>query len=142
RGNGQRGASAAGRRQALTSFGARPRNTPASERRCDRRSLPGGAQGWRVRSRVADGQDLPQVAVGILPVHVLPAEPTVDLHVVGPARRAPVRDARGPDAGEDRVELFVAHSEAHVLALHLLAIGEVEGEVRVDEDGAEVALRL
>src|SRR5262249_46300195 len=78
--------------------------------------------------RVAAGGSLPQVAVGVLPVEVLAAQPRVDLHIVVAARVAPVRDPASLDAIEDRVELGVAHREAVVVALERAVIGKIEGE--------------
>ncbi len=80
--------------------------------------------------------------VPVLPVEVLSAEPSVDLHVGLSERGAPVRDVRRLDAAEDRVEFGVAHAEAVVMALDVRSIGEVEGERVVDIDRRERPLRL
>jgi len=54
-------------------------------------------------------------------------------------RAATVRDARGLDASEDRVELGVRHAEAEVMVLEALAVGEIERQTVIDEDGHELA---
>src|SRR5262249_26568116 len=94
------------------------RQAPAWCQGAARRML-GAGQRRRIDPRVADGEDLPEVTVGILPVEVLAAEAPVDLHVGLAERGAAVRDARRLDAAEDRVELGVAHVEAVVVALEL-----------------------
>src|SRR5262245_14425255 len=107
---------------------------------------PGLRRGGRSRRRalgprVAHGQDLPEMAVGVLPVYAPAAEPLVDPHVGRAARRAAVRDPAPLKTPEDRVERHVGHAEAVVMALEALARGEVEGQTRVDEDRGEGALR-
>jgi hypothetical protein len=60
-------------------------------------------EGWRVAPGIADGEDLPEVAVGVLPVEVLPAQARVDLHVVLAARVAAVLDPGVLDAPDELV---------------------------------------
>src|SRR5438094_5719845 len=103
--------------------------------------LAGPDDRWRVGARVADGQDLPQMTVRVLPVDVLAAQARVDRHVIRAARLAPVRNAGALEPGEDRVELRVADPEAYVQPLDLLAAGEVERRAVVEVDGREVAVR-
>src|SRR5215467_15205077 len=77
-------------------------------------------------TRVADGENLPEVAVAVLPVDVLAAEATVDQHVVLAARPAPVREPGRLDAAEDRVEVGLSDAEAEMVTLELVAIREIE----------------
>src|SRR5262245_12139517 len=111
-----------------------------------KRGRPSGRRGRgerrRVGPRVTDGEHLPQVAVCVLPVDVLAAEAPVDLHVVIAAGPAPVGEARPLDAGEDRVKVGVADTEAQMIALELSAIGEVEGQGFVDVDRRELPAAL
>src|SRR5205823_2776595 len=88
---------------------------------------------------VADGEHLPDMAFGLVPVDVLPAEAGVDFHVVRTVRLAAVLEPRRLDAAEDLVELLIAHVEAVVRGLELLPIAEVEGQRLVDVDGREMA---
>src|SRR4029453_10528230 len=111
------------------------------------RGRRGGAAGGRFGrlrrgSGVADGQDLPEVTVRVVPVQVPSTETRVDLHVVLTARVAAVRDSTCPDTAEDRVEGLVADTEAEGLALELVPMGEVERQGAVDVDRGEAALRL
>src|SRR5260370_14325061 len=105
-------------------------------------STRGRAHRRRIGPGVADREDLPEMPVCVLPVQVLAAEATVDLLVVVPARGAAVRDALRLDPAEDRVEIALAHSKAHVQALDALSTGEVEGERLVDVDRTEATLRF
>src|SRR6185369_10077381 len=82
------------------------------------------------------------MTVRVLPVEILAAEPTVDLHVGLPERGAPVRGPGRLEAAEDRVELGVAHAETVVVALEGMPVREVEGERLVDIDRREGALCL
>ena len=79
------------------------------------------------------------MAVAVLPVDVLAAEARVDLHVVLAPGPAAVLDSGPLEPGEDRVEVGVADAEAKMIALELLAIGEVHGQGVVDVDRREVA---
>src|SRR5262245_22901104 len=79
------------------------------------------------------------MAVSVLPVDVLPAQPPVDLHVVLAAGTAPVGKPRPLDAREDRLEVGVADAEAKVIALELVAIGEVEGQRPVHVNRRELS---
>src|SRR5262245_41123539 len=90
--------------------------------------------------RVAHRQGLPYVPVGFVPVHDATPVLRVDLHVDGTVWGTSIRDAAGPDAFHDAVELGVAHAKAIVLdgegAIRLV---EVEREALVHIDGAERA---
>src|SRR5262249_44174852 len=97
------------------------------------------SDGRSIGTSVGDGENLPEMSVAVFPVDVLAAEAMVDQHVVLSARAAPVREARGLDAAEDRVEVGVADAEAEVVALELLAVGEVEGQRLVDVDWRDLA---
>src|SRR5262249_20014368 len=120
-----------------------PSRTP--RRRADSASaLSSASNSYRrsIGTSVRDGENLPEMSVAVFPVDVLAAEATVDQHVVLAARAAPVRESRGLDAAEDRVEVGVAHAEAQMVALELLAVGEVEGQRLIDVDRRELAPRL
>src|SRR5262249_45631728 len=97
------------------------------------------SDGRSIGTSVGDGENLPEMSVAVFPVDVLAAEATVDQHVVLSARVAPVREARGLDAAEDRVEVGLADAEAEVVTLELLAVGEVESQRLVDVDRRELA---
>src|SRR5439155_1846517 len=101
-------------------------------------SLAGGGERRGVGSGVADREDLPEVAVAVLPVDVLAAEARVDLLVVLATRTAPVREPGRLDAGEDRVEVGVTDAEAKMMAFELLAVGKVHGQRVVDVDRREL----
>src|SRR5262245_56770788 len=131
------GSTPSGRDDDLPADDARPPPIGALSRRRTRRG-----EGRRVRAGVADGEDLPEMAVGVFPVEVLSPEAPVDLHVVFAAGRAAVGDARRLDAAENRVELDVAHAKAEMVPLEPLPVREVEGQRLVDVDGREGALRL
>ena len=91
-------------------------------------------------ARVAGGQQFPDVAVGLVPVDDAAAVLGVDLHVHRTVRHAAVGDARGADAGEDRVEFVLGDAEA-VVHDGKVAFGlvEVEGEAVIDIHRAERA---
>src|SRR5262245_61548006 len=107
-----------------------------------RQALKSSSYGRNISTSVRDGENLPEMSVAVFPVDVLAAEATIDQHIVLAARAAPVREARGLDTPEDRVEVGVAHAKAQMVALELLAVGEVEGQRLVDVDRREFAPRL
>src|SRR5688500_18540948 len=79
---------------------------------------------------VGPGDDLQEVAAGVLPVDA--ATPVVVVDLAGPAaaRVGPVGQLPFPDAPEDLVELVLADQESVVLGVHRAAVvGEVEGDV-------------
>src|SRR5258705_9442001 len=117
-----------------------PAPPPAGRRRPPpKRNLNGAG---RVRTSVANRQNLPEMSVSVFPVDVLPAEPAIDQHVVLAARSASVREPGTLDAAEDRVEIAVADAEAEMGALELLTIREVEGQRVVDIHRREFPARL
>src|SRR5262249_57677293 len=82
--------------------------------------------------RVAHRQGLPYVPVGFVPVHDATPVLRVDLHVDGTVWGTSIRDAAGPDAFHDAVELGVAHAKAIVLdGEGAIPLGAVEREAPV-----------
>ena len=73
--------------------------SPRRRRRPRVATLSGSAQRRRAGPRVADGEDLPQMTVRVLPVDVLAAKARVDLHVVVATGTAAVRDIRPTGCG-------------------------------------------
>src|SRR3989344_150953 len=83
-------------------------------------------------ARIAHGQHLPLVPIGLVPVHDAATVGCVYLAVHGAVHRAAVRDARRLDAREDGVELRIAHAKAVVDARNGLGpFVEVDGETIV-----------
>src|SRR5512139_227717 len=84
--------------------------------------------------RIADGQHLPLVTVGFIPVDV--AELRVDTHVHRPAYRAAIGDSGRLDALKNGIELLLPDTEAEVVDRKvLIRLQEVEGQSIVDVDG-------
>src|SRR5207342_1847359 len=86
---------------------SRPRAHAALPRALARRALR--------RSGIAHGQRLPDVPVGLVPVHEASAAVAADPHVGRAVRPAPVRDAARLDPREDAIEVGLAHAKAVVL---------------------------
>src|SRR5437667_2061862 len=98
-------------------------------------SRPSG-QGAR-SARVADREDLPQVAVVVLPVEIPPTEAGIDLHVVLATGAASIREPARLDPAEDGVEVVITDVKAVVMALELLAPCEIDRQRVVDVDRLE-----
>src|SRR5687768_4397229 len=91
----------------------RPKRPTAPPRGAAKRSKRGGRSSGR--PRVAHGEHLPLMPVGLVPIDHPPAIVRVDPAVDRPAYRAPIGYARRLDAREDRVERRVVDAKAEVL---------------------------
>src|SRR5262245_22749889 len=81
------------------------------------------------------------MAVGIPEVDASPPTASVDLSVLRGPWPTPIRDTRGLNAVEHRVELCVTHMKGIVMTLESVAIIEVESEGLVHPYGREVPHR-
>src|SRR5262249_51918615 len=81
----------------------------------------------------------PDVPVAVGPVEIAPAQPCIELHVLGTYWGAAVADAGGTHARENTVELRVADMEAVVVAVELLTLGKIEGQGLIGIHGCKVA---
>src|SRR6266699_755726 len=70
---------------------------------------------------VGAGEELEQVAVGVLEVHAAATVPAVDRAALGPPRIGPVRQVLFADPAEGGVELLLPHQERVVLGGYLVA---------------------
>lgn len=87
-------------------------------------------------ARITDGEQLPHVSIGFVPVDDAAAMLGVDLHVDRPMRRAAVLDSSIPDPPENGVELFLTHTEAVVVSWKSFGpLVEVEGQPVIDVHG-------
>src|SRR5262249_8021287 len=87
---------------------------------------------------VRPGEDLEQVTVRILEVDAAPVVPRVDLAAVAAERVRPVCQMPLLHAGEDLVELDLAHEERVVLRRDVVGAGVLTG-VHVVERGVSHA---
>src|SRR5439155_692045 len=132
---------AAEEQRTRAAWSARPLpHPPGASASCD--GLRRYGNRGRVSTSIADRQNLPEMSVAIFPVDVLPAETVIDQHVVLATRAAPVREPGGLNAAEDRVEVGIGDAEAEMVALELLAIGEVNGQRVVDVHRRELTPRF
>src|SRR6516162_7404606 len=102
-------------------------------------SGPAGSRGGSAAAAVGPGDDLQQVAVGIVEVQAAAAVTVADLPPPGLARIRPVRQILLADAAERGVELLLAHEERVMLGRYLLVgLGEVQRDAVVRLDHQEV----
>src|SRR5262245_43850093 len=129
------------RSPAVPAPGLHTRRAPAS--RPGPRGRPfassAGRQLTGVAPRVAHGQDLPQMPIGVFTVQVLAAQTRVAGEIIVAMRAAPVGDAGGLDPPENRVEAGIVHAEADMVALEPLPVGEIERQPLVGVDGHELS---
>ena len=98
---------------------------------------PGVASG--AAAAVGAGEELEQVAVGVLEVDAAAAVPVVDHAALAPARVGPVRQVPLADPAEGGVEFLLPYQERVVLGVYLAAgLGEVQGDAVVGLDDEEV----
>src|SRR5438874_957488 len=95
-----------------------------------RRSEP--RRSAELRTCVADRQHFPDVPVAVGPVKIAPAQPCVELPVLGAHRGAAIGDAGGTYTCENAVELHIADMEALVVAVELLTLGKIQGQGLTD----------
>src|SRR6266566_4822204 len=92
---------------------------------------------------VGAGDDLEDVAAGVLPVHAPAAVVGVELARPPLARIRPVRQFAGTDPAEDLVEVGFGHQEGVVLrADGTVIVGEVQGDVVAGPHDQERPKRL